>query len=75
MRGRWALILYAFDGGSMKAYIITSGAVFGLLTVAHLLRIAFENRHLVTDPVYILITLASAGLSVWAWRVLRPSKQ
>jgi hypothetical protein len=55
----------------MKAYIITSGAIFGLLAIAHLLRIAMENRHLATDPGYILITLASAALCVWAWRVLR----
>ena len=38
----------------MKAYVITTGAVFGLLTVAHLFRIVTENRHLATDPVYLL---------------------
>ncbi len=55
----------------MKAYVITSGGVFAALTVAHLMRVAMENRHLATEPVFILITLASASLSVWAWRVLR----
>jgi hypothetical protein len=55
----------------MKAYVITSGGIFGVLTIAHLLRIAVENRHLATDPLYILITLASATLCIWAWRVLR----
>jgi hypothetical protein len=35
----------------MKAYLITSGGVFGVLTIAHLLRIALENRQLATDPV------------------------
>jgi len=55
----------------MKAYVVTSGGVFGLLTIAHLLRIAFENRHLATDPGYILITLASATLCIWAGLVLR----
>lgn len=55
----------------MKAYVITSGGIFGALTIAHLLRIAVENRRLATDPVYILITLASAALCIWAWRVLR----
>jgi hypothetical protein len=59
----------------MKAYIITTGAVFGLLTIAHLLRIALENRDLATDPAYILITLASATLCIWAWRVLRRSNR
>ena len=55
----------------MKAYVITTGAIFGLLTIAHILRVVLENRHLATDPGYILITLASAGLCIWAWRVLR----
>ena len=55
----------------MKAYVITTGAVFGLLTVAHLLRIAGENPRLGTDPVYIAITAASAALCGWAVWVLR----
>lgn len=59
----------------MKAYIITTGAIFGLLTIAHLLRVVLENRHLATDPVFILFTLASAALSFWAWMALRRSKQ
>jgi hypothetical protein len=56
----------------MKAYITTTGILFGLLAVVHLLRI-FAERHLATDPVYILITAAAAALSVWAFRLLRPS--
>ena len=56
----------------MKAYVMTTGAVFGLLTLAHLLRIIVE-RHLATDPLYILITVAAASLCFWAWRVLRLS--
>ena len=59
----------------MKAYVVTSGGVFGLLTIAHLLRIAFENRHLATEPGYILITLASAALCIWAGLVLRRSNR
>jgi hypothetical protein len=58
----------------MKAYVITTGAVFGLLTILHLLRIVTENPHLATDPIYLLITLASAALSIWALYVLRRSK-
>jgi len=34
----------------MKAYVITSGGIFGVLTIAHLLRIAVENRHLALTP-------------------------
>jgi hypothetical protein len=59
----------------MKAYVITTGAIFGLLTVAHLLRIVMENPHLATDPVYILLTVASAALGTWALYVLRRSNR
>lgn len=54
----------------MKAYVITTGALFGLLALAHLARMIWENPHLATDPVYVPITLASAALCFWAWRVL-----
>jgi hypothetical protein len=57
----------------MKAYVITSGSLFGLLTIVHLLRIVREP-HLGTDPIYLVITFASAALSIWALFVLRRSK-
>jgi hypothetical protein len=57
----------------MKAYVMTTGVIFGLLTLAHLLRIIMEGRHLAKDPIYILITLAAAALCFWAWRLLRRS--
>ena len=52
----------------MKAYLITTGVIFGLITVAHLVRIIAEP-HLATDPIYIVLTLLAAALSVWAWRL------
>jgi hypothetical protein len=58
----------------MKAYVVTTGVVFGLLTVAHLLRIAGENPRLAADPFYVAITLASAALCVWAMWVLRRAR-
>ena len=57
----------------MRAYVMTTGAVFGLLTLAHLWRIVEEGPHLARDPWYVLITLAAGALSLWAWRVLRLS--
>ena len=57
----------------MKAYVMTTGAVFGLLTLAHLWRIVGEEPHLATDPWYVLITVAAAALCLWAWRLLRRS--
>ncbi len=54
----------------MKAYLLTTGSLFALLTLVHLWRIT-QEPHLATDPGYLLITVASAALSVWAWRLLR----
>jgi hypothetical protein len=61
------------SGDCMKAYVMTSGTIFGLLALAHLLRIIAESPRLATDPWYVLITVAAAALCVWAWRVLRLS--
>lgn len=55
----------------MKAYVITTGVIFGLITISHILRIFFEHRFLATDPVYILLTVLSASLCIWAGLVLR----
>jgi len=59
----------------MKAYVITTGAVFGLLTLAHAWRVIAEDPHLATDPWFVLITLAAAALCLWAWRLLRLSSR
>lgn len=54
----------------MKAYVVTTGAVFGLLTLAHIWRV-FVEPHLATDPWFILVTLIALALCIWAWRVLK----
>jgi hypothetical protein len=58
----------------MKAYLITTAVVFGLLTLAHLLRVIMEGRHLATNPIYLLITLAAGGLCVWACSLLKSGR-
>ena len=55
----------------MKAYVMTTGILFGVLALVHLMRIAQEGRHLATDPWFILVTLAAAALGIWAWLLLR----
>ena len=73
-RDESAVLGHRFTGGdSMKAYVITTGSVFALLTLAHLLRIVVEGPHLAKDPIFLLITVAAGGLCVWAWRLLRLS--
>jgi hypothetical protein len=34
----------------MKAYVMTTGILFGLLTMAHVWRVVEEGRHLAADP-------------------------
>jgi hypothetical protein len=55
----------------MKAYVLTTGAVFGLLVVAHIWRVFEEGVALAKDPLYLFITIAAAALSLWAWRLFR----
>ena len=55
----------------MKAYVITTGSVFVLLTVAHIWRGIEEGPQLATQWWFILLTLSTAALSLWAWRLLR----
>ena len=55
----------------MKAYVMTTGVVFGLITLAHLLRIMAEGPHLLTEPLWVLLTAATAALAIWAWGLLR----
>jgi hypothetical protein len=59
----------------MKAYIITTGSVFGLITVAHLLRFVTEFKQVITEPIFILLTILAAALSIWAWTVLPRSSR
>jgi len=54
----------------MKAYVVTTGAVFGLLALAHIWRGIAEGPHLATEPLFILLTLAAAALCFWALRLL-----
>jgi len=55
----------------MKAYIITSGAIFGLITVAHIMRFFAEGSRMATEPLFIVLTVLSAALCIWALLALR----
>jgi len=59
----------------MKAYIITTGTAFGLLTLAHVARIFEEDVHLITQPVFLVTTVGSACICVWAILLLKKLKQ
>jgi len=54
----------------MKAYLITTGIVFAAIVAMHGLRVYFEGMGMMRRPEFILLTLFSAALSVWAWCLL-----
>jgi hypothetical protein len=51
----------------MKAYLITTGTVIALILLARGWRVAVEGAQVARDPVFVPLTLVTAGLSVWAW--------
>lgn len=53
----------------MKAYVMTTGALFALLVVVHIWRGVAEGGSMLRDPYYICVTLLCAALAAWAWRV------
>lgn len=57
----------------MRAYVMTTGVLFGLIAVAHVWRVFKEGTGLAGDPFFILLTVAAAALSLWAWRLIRLS--
>ena len=59
----------------MKLFLEVSGTIFGLITIAHILRIIAEGSYLLRDPWYMLLTLIAAGLSAWAWVLLWRKKE
>jgi hypothetical protein len=54
----------------MKAYVMTTGTVFGLLVAAHIWRFIVEGPDLARNPAYVLTTLAGVSLCVWACYLL-----
>ena len=57
-------------GAMMKAYLLTTGTVFGLLVLAHLWRLVVEST-IARDPWFIGTTVLSAGLCAWAFSLIR----
>jgi hypothetical protein len=58
----------------LKAYLVITGTIFGLIALAHLARTFAESQRLGSDPWFYLegpgLGLLSAALSLWAWRLL-----
>ena len=54
----------------MKAYVATTGALFLLLTVAHVWR-ATQETHLARDPWFLCVTIVTCVLSLWSLQLYR----
>jgi hypothetical protein len=52
----------------MKAYVTITGALFGLMTLAHGYEVFDRGRVFGSDAVVVGV---AASLAVWAWRVSR----
>jgi hypothetical protein len=57
-------------GDAMRAYLVTTGTLFVLLTAAHIVRV-FQETHLAREPWFWLVTVIPGLLAVWAWRLYR----
>lgn len=55
----------------MRAYIITTGVIFALLTVAHVARVMIEGTHVLKEPIFVITTICSVGMVVWAMFLLK----
>jgi len=55
----------------VKTYVMITGVLFGLLVVVHVWRVIVEGTQLLSNPWWILITVAAAALSIWAFVVAR----
>lgn len=55
----------------MKAYLLTTGIAFGLIVLAHVWRVVSESHALARDPGFIALTLVAAGMSGWAFYLMR----
>lgn len=59
----------------MKSYLMTTGILFALVAVAHVLRTVAEWSRLSTDPGFIVegpgLAVLAGALGFWAWRLLR----
>ncbi len=53
---------------------MTTGAAFGLLAMAHVARAVAEGAHLAREPFFVLTTIASLALCVWAFRLLATTR-
>jgi hypothetical protein len=70
---RGSVRTYTVESLQMKAYLVVTGTIFGLVGAAHLLRLFVEGNAL-SDPWFLAnnlsLFLVGGGLAVWAARLV-----
>jgi hypothetical protein len=57
----------------LKAYLITTGVIFSLITIGHVWRAFAEGPQFAKNPLFLLLTAVAAAMAIWAWLLLRRS--
>jgi hypothetical protein len=61
----------------MRAYLLTTGTIFGLFSVWHIVELVTRWRSPASDPWFVggvtLIAVASGALTMWAFRLWKAS--
>lgn len=55
----------------MKTYVATTGIVFALLVFSHVARLFVEGAWVLSEPIFLLTSIASIGMTLWAIVLLR----
>jgi hypothetical protein len=55
----------------MRRYLLVTAIAFALLALMHVWRVIAESTSLMRDPWFVLITVISVALSVWAFGLWR----
>ena len=50
----------------MRCYVIATGIAFALIFLAHVARVFAEGTAILREPMFILTSILSLGLTVWA---------
>ena len=58
----------------MRSYVGITGVMFALVVIAHLWRAAEEGAQLVRTPLFIVTTLLSLAMALWAVRLWRTAR-
>ena len=55
----------------MRAYVVTTAVMFGLLVCAHIARLAVQGPRAFQSPVFVVASILSIGMLAWSILVYR----